>query len=148
MLKYESELAAIEFTAVKCPADAAPCDGVAYRYVHQSVPVAEDFLPVPIESNGPPRRIQVGAAIEGQALVAEENYLCNQWALSMFETEDHARKFFKAYLRKRKTHTHIAAVQLRPIDGLGTKPNTHLHFNFHEYQAANLVAQVVAITAI
>lgn len=120
MLKYQDEVAGIEHCP---PKHAAPCERVAFRFVHADRHDLRSYLP-PAKMN--PRR-----QFEGDAIP------CGAWALSLFDSRASAEAFRRSRTLRRANFfkligNDLATGVIGSQDGLATGPNQEGHFDLHE----------------
>jgi hypothetical protein len=149
--KYESQLTAISaaLTEACCPCLAAePRDCVAYRLAYLSHPHPDDFLPRPLDANPPPMRaINIPVNSTLQQILDEEHAACDQWAISLFENPDAARKIKKKYSRGLQQN-YIAELRVTPDVGDCTPTDHKQHFNLHEFADICLSRSVQTIFSV
>lgn len=149
MLKYQQSIDSLQLTLVCCPeCGATSRTGEAFRFVSLPANSPANFLPRPLEPGVPPRRISIPSDLSQEQLVKEETTRCNEWGLSMFESEQAARLVFTRYLYKFLPHTHIAKIIITPRDGVCTKPNQSRHFDLHQFPDADLSQKVQVVLPI
>jgi hypothetical protein len=145
--KYASQLTALStaLTEACCPCLAArPRDCVAYRLAYLSQAHPDDFLPRPLDANPPPiRAINIPVNPTLQQILDEEHAACDQWAISLFENPDAARKVKKKY--KSLQQNYIAELRVTPDDGACTPTDHKQHFNLHEFAGVCLNRSVLTI---
>jgi hypothetical protein len=67
-----------------------------------------------------------------QQILDEEHAVCDQWAISLFESPDAARKIKKKYSRGLQQN-YIAQLCVTPEAGNCTPTDHKKHFNLHEF---------------
>ena len=138
--KYNSQLQLIrkEYN-IDCPCkDAMNINTITYRWVYDDITNEANFIPSGIRN---PRKFPPGR-IENK---------CNQFALSMFETEEQGIKYFHSFkprLRRKLGYTHIAKGYVNHNDGLANPSDEQGHFGFHEYEKVELTHKFEIINSL
>lgn len=137
VLKYKNEIAAGN-CGLCPPSNCAPViqPKIAARWVTGTMPNPNHFLPVRIET--PSRKL--GDSHERK---------CSGYALSFFESVDHARKclqYMAANSPKFEMRwTYIANTLINPGDGLMSITDHKGHFDLHEFDHVRMETQVHSV---
>lgn len=128
------------------PDDYKELSKLACRWVHNYAQHENDFKPLNLINNPPPRMLD------------DSDKMCMGYGLSFFNTcEDAIKKYKTIYNKQRpkqkKTFLEekgdtIAHINLEVSDGTSSEPNNEGHFTFHEYVDTNLSTKIVNLTAI
>ncbi|ALW86305.1 hypothetical protein AUC43_15175 [Hymenobacter sedentarius] len=81
-----------------------------------------------------------------QQILDEEHAVCDQWAISLFECPNAARKVRRKY--KKLTQNYIAELRVTPDDGNCTPTDHKQHFNLHEFADICLSKNVQTIFSV
>ena len=149
--KYAALLASKGIVDCPCVTD-EPAQGLAYRFVELPAWSLANYIPRGQMPGVPPRPPKpLNLPLSSRAAAKQNAQQCNIWGgLSMFNTEEKARKFFlaqmlgKPYFRQ----THIAELSFTTTDGWKTLANADGHFDLHESDTAIIFTAVLAQTII
>lgn len=137
--KYSSHLEKLNLKN-ECPVNIAKEeDTEAFRFCNKDIKDPDNFLPQAIKAinnNRPPIR-----------RLTEDDF-CDDYALSLFITEEFARKKFNSFTNRTKDllgYTHLAKGNIVKTDGRNTPINIHGHFNLHEYMGVNLINRFIMV---
>lgn len=112
-----------------------------YRFIFEDINHEDNFKPV-LERD--PKRV---------LKFTTEQEKCSGYALSFFDTLEHARSRYRALVRnfrkiEQKLGTHVAKVQIDETDGVCSETGRDGHFAVHEYPTTNFMRKILEIERI
>jgi hypothetical protein len=145
--KYAALLASKGIVDCPCATD-EPAQGLAYRFVELPSWSLANYIPRGQMPGVPPRPPKpLNLPLSARAAAKQNTQQCSNWGgLSMFSTEEQARKFFLAQMSGKPyfLQTHIAELSFTDADGWKTSANTDGHFDLHESDTAVIFTAVLA----
>jgi hypothetical protein len=137
-LKYQ-DLINEQKTDDECPcSNCFPATGEAFRWVLNPIEHPWNFLPNKLYSEHQSRPIRINSEVD--------LHKCSDCALSMFTSEDKARKKFQGIpspMRETLGYTHLAHGDIENA-GLRSKAKAG-HFNLFEYEGIELRSKFVIV---
>jgi hypothetical protein len=133
----------IESLANCPPAHYESPEFVAYRFVFGDLTHQNNFLPV-LEFK--PKRINAQE-------FASEQAKCLGYALSLFDSLEHAQRRYQQISRYNKNFyktvgTHVAEGEIESTDGLASPVDDNGHISLHEFEGADLPAKFRVIAEV
>ncbi|MBC7381617.1 MAG: hypothetical protein H7296_01335 [Bacteroidia bacterium] len=124
----------------QCPLNPISSNLKAYRWASNKWEIADNLLPK-LEFDKKwgfvPRKID-----------NSESFICSCCGLSMFSSLEAAKTTFSNIYERHRLllgYTHVSEIDLKIEDGVMTAENDHKHFDFFEYEEADLISKAKII---